>query len=67
MLGVCIEQGVTANSNKSIGKVQLRLVAVQEVRLDRGDNQPAGDYTFFLWKWECQSSVRDSRVRTLGH
>jgi hypothetical protein len=28
-------------------------VTVQEVRSVEGGNQPADDYTFFLWKREC--------------
>jgi hypothetical protein len=49
-----LERGISlyrAGSLKTVsselGKCQLDLVAVQEVRWDEGGNQPADDYTFF--------------------
>jgi exonuclease III len=35
---------------EEISKYKLDLVGVQEVRWDRGDTLPAGDYTFFYGK-----------------
>jgi hypothetical protein len=35
---------------KEIWKYKLDLLAVQEVRLDRGGSEPAGEYTFFCGK-----------------
>jgi hypothetical protein len=34
---------------------KLELVGAQEVRWDRGGTEPAGQYTFFLWKGELES------------
>jgi hypothetical protein len=35
---------------EEITKYKLNLVGVQEVRWDRGGNEPAGEYTFFYRK-----------------
>jgi exonuclease III len=37
-----------------ISKYKLDLVGVQEVRRDRGDTEPAGEYTFF-YNFACGS------------
>jgi hypothetical protein len=37
---------------KEISKYKLDLVGVHEVIWDRGGTEPAGEYTFFLWKGE---------------
>jgi exonuclease III len=35
---------------EEVSKYKLDLVGVQEVRWDRGDTEPAGQYTFFYGK-----------------
>jgi hypothetical protein len=37
---------------EEISKYKLDLMGVQEVRWDGDDTEPAGIYTFFLWKAE---------------
>jgi hypothetical protein len=38
--------------SEKISKYKLDLVGVQEVRWDGGGTEPAGEYTFCLWKRE---------------
>jgi hypothetical protein len=42
-------------ASKEISKCKSDLVGVQEVRWDRSGTEPAGKYTFFLWKEESES------------
>jgi hypothetical protein len=37
---------------EEISKYKVDLVGLQEVRWNKGDIEPAGEYTFFLWKGE---------------
>jgi hypothetical protein len=43
--------GSLKTAASEVVKCKLNLVAVQEVRWNMSGNQPAHDYTFFLWKW----------------
>jgi hypothetical protein len=36
---------------EEVSKYNLNLVGVQEVRWDRDDTEPAGQYTFYYGKW----------------
>jgi hypothetical protein len=39
-------------------------VVVQDVTWTEGGSQSEDDYTFFLWKWECESSLTGRLCRT---
>jgi hypothetical protein len=38
-------------AEKEVSKYKIDLVGVQEVKWDRGGNEPAGEYAFFYGKW----------------
>jgi exonuclease III len=47
--------GSLVTVSKELSKYRLDLVGVQEVRWEDGGTEPAGEYTFFLWKGESES------------
>jgi hypothetical protein len=51
-------EGPLMTVKKEISKYKLDLVAVQEVRWDRGGTEPAGKHTYFLGKGEQESRIR---------
>jgi len=46
-VGSLYRAGLLKTVASELGKYNLYLVAVQEVRLDKGGNEPIHDYTFF--------------------